>query len=127
LFSTATDLARFAKFLLNNTSNNPPLILQKKTIESATSNHTSEFDDHRGLGWQIAKTSRVAGGIFSSSAYGHNGFTGTSFWLDPIRKCAAIFLTNRVFFGGSGESFNSVRATLHSTIIHSIDNRHPKS
>ena len=30
------------------------------------------------------------------STYGHTGFTGTCFWIDPANQIVYIFLSNRV-------------------------------
>ena len=32
----------------------------------------------------------------SPSTFGHNGFTGTSLWMDPVHQCYVIVLTNAV-------------------------------
>jgi len=29
--------------------------------------------------------------------YGHTGFTGTAFWIDPVNNMIYIFLSNRVY------------------------------
>ena len=33
----------------------------------------------------------------SKYSYGHSGFTGTFFWLDPAEDLMFIFLSNRVY------------------------------
>jgi uncharacterized protein YbbC (DUF1343 family) len=30
------------------------------------------------------------------TTFGHTGYTGTSFWIDPVNKCFVVLLTNRV-------------------------------
>ena len=43
-------------------------------------------------------------GIFSArTSFGHTGYTGTSFWVDPETESFVIFLTNRVHPDDSGE------------------------
>src|ERR1051325_3605104 len=37
------------------------------------------------------------------STFGHTGFTGTMFWIDPKNDCFIIFLTNRVHPDGNGQ------------------------
>lgn len=32
----------------------------------------------------------------SPSTFGHNGFTGTSLWMDPVHQCYVVVLTNAV-------------------------------
>lgn len=48
------------------------------------------------LGWDTAKDQEksLAGKGFSEGTFGHLGFTGTSIWLDPIKKRGYLLLTN---------------------------------
>jgi CubicO group peptidase (beta-lactamase class C family) len=34
--------------------------------------------------------------MLGDSSFGHTGFTGTSFWVDPARDLVIVLLTNRV-------------------------------
>jgi CubicO group peptidase (beta-lactamase class C family) len=36
------------------------------------------------------------GALAPQSVYGHTGYTGTCFWIDPDQKMIYILLTNRV-------------------------------
>ena len=33
----------------------------------------------------------------SDSSYGHSGYTGTFFWVDPTHNLIYVFLSNRVY------------------------------
>src|SRR4029077_13546821 len=46
--------------------------------------------------------SRPRGDVFPIGSYGHTGFTGGFFWIDPYSKTFYIFLTNRVHPNGKG-------------------------
>ena len=50
----------------------------------------------------------------STESYGHTGFTGTMFWVDPDKKLTIVFLTNRVYPTRLNESFydDNVRSKL---------------
>ena len=50
--------------------------------------------------------------------FGHTGFTGTMFWVDPKQELTIVFLTNRVHPNRSNESFydDNVRRKLISII-----------
>ncbi len=49
------------------------------------------------LGWDTPSTGASSAGVtVSPSAYGHLGYTGTSVWIDPDLRAAAVLLTNRV-------------------------------
>lgn len=119
LFSSSHDLMIFSAFMMNPERYNS--VLSAQSILSATSNHTEGCNQYRGLGWQLAESSTASAQIFSSSAYGHNGFTGTSLWMDPVKNCAVVFLSNRVFYDGSNYDFNSIRAALHRKILAAIN------
>jgi CubicO group peptidase (beta-lactamase class C family) len=76
-----------------------------------TTRHTIEGPDRqdkpitdvRGLGWDMqSRYSSNRGTKFSSSAFGHGGFTGTAIWIDPEKKLYVIFLSNRVHPNGKG-------------------------
>ncbi|HPQ41371.1 MAG TPA: serine hydrolase, partial [bacterium] len=120
LFSTAEDLTRFCRCMLNGGSFDKTRILSRETVEFATRNHTAALNLHRGLGWQMASTTRTAGSRLSLRAYGHTGFTGTSIWIDPEFDLAIVFLTNRIWYGGAGDAFGRFRGALHDTIMESI-------
>lgn len=51
---------------------------------------------HWGLGFMKHKNPLGGGSQhFSSSAFGHTGYTGTSFWFDPKKDLIVIILSNR--------------------------------
>lgn len=52
-------------------------------------------DSDSALGWRTGRdtSSRSFGGGHS---IGHLGFTGTAFWVDPVKQTFAVLLTNRV-------------------------------
>lgn len=57
------------------------------------------------------------GSLFSDSSFGHTGFTGTSFWIDPQRNIVAVFLTNRVIMGEPDLRIKILRPKLHDEIV----------
>ncbi len=102
LFSTATDLARYATMMLNSGSLKDVQILRKETVDLMTG-PVSVSSGIRGLGWDIRTGySSNRGDLFSRRAFGHGGFTGTSIWIDPERDLYVIFLSNRVHPNGKG-------------------------
>jgi uncharacterized protein YbbC (DUF1343 family)/CubicO group peptidase (beta-lactamase class C family) len=105
LFSTAADLSRFCRMLLNGGSLDGARVLSSASIARMTAPSTpSGMRDIRGLGWDIDSTySANRGDLFPIGSYGHTGFTGTSLWLDPGSKSYVIFLSNRVHPDGKGD------------------------
>jgi beta-glucosidase-like glycosyl hydrolase/CubicO group peptidase (beta-lactamase class C family) len=108
LFSSARDMARLARFLLNGgwgggrTLTEDPgwlygpaglvRILGAGTVREFTS--PSRADPDRAPGWRTDATGPAA--PFGAGAFGHTGFTGTSLWVDPARDLFVVLLTNRV-------------------------------
>ncbi|MCA9067691.1 MAG: serine hydrolase, partial [Planctomycetaceae bacterium] len=77
-------------------------ILQENTAKQMTALYKVP-NGERGLGWdkQSAYSSN-RGDLFSDSAFGHGGFTGTAIWIDPEQELFVIFLSNRVHPDGRG-------------------------
>lgn len=69
-----------------------------------------------------AKVNSSAGKYFSSSSIGHLGFTGTSFWIDPVTGLIVILLTNRVHPSRANERIKKFRPELHDLIYERIFN-----
>jgi uncharacterized protein YbbC (DUF1343 family)/CubicO group peptidase (beta-lactamase class C family) len=105
LFSTAADLSRFCRMLLNGGTLDGARILSAASVARMTRPSTpAGMRDVRGLGWDIDSTySANRGDLFPIGSYGHTGFTGTSLWLDPQSKSYVIFLSNRVHPDGKGD------------------------
>src|SRR5262245_22185488 len=82
----------------------------------------------RGLGWDIdSPFSSVRGDLLPVGSYGHTGFTGTSFWVDPYTNTYIIILTNAVHprLGTSAVSLRSRVATAVADVLHlSVDSKY---
>ncbi len=105
LFSTARDLARFCRMLLNEGSLDGAPVLNPQTVRQMVSPQSPPGKpDIRGLGWDIQSVySSVKGEHFSPLSYGHTGFTGTSLWIDPEIQTYLIVLTSRLHPDGKGD------------------------
>jgi CubicO group peptidase (beta-lactamase class C family) len=97
LFSTASDLARFARMMLNQGELDGTRIFQPDTVRLMTTPQApSATHILHGLGWDIdSPYSGPRGNLFPIGSYGHTGWTGTSIWIDPSSKTFVIFLSNR--------------------------------
>ena len=93
LFTTAGDLARYARMYLVGGA---PLF-QPSTVRQMTSVQSPDaIWDWRGLGWDIdSPYAGPRGGRFPLASFGHTGWTGGSLWIDPWSKTFVIFLSNR--------------------------------
>ena len=103
LFSTADDLAVFARMLLDKGSYKGGRLLSPLAVERMTTVWPKAPLAGRGLGWDLDSPYSTNGGdLFGPNSYGHTGYTGTSIWLDPDTETYVIFLTNRVHPGDKG-------------------------
>lgn len=122
LFSTANDLALFAQMLINKGSLNGQTVMQPQTVQLMTA-PVEVPGGIRTLGWDMRSVySSNRGDLFSKTAFGHGGFTGTSFWVDPQQKLFVIFLSNRVHPDGNG-SVNPLVGRIGTLAASAICNR----
>jgi CubicO group peptidase (beta-lactamase class C family) len=70
----------------------------------------------RGYGLDFATSySSVRGDRFrKGTTFGHTGYTGTSFWMDPDNDCFVILLTNRVHPDDSKRSSDGTKDLRHA-------------
>jgi uncharacterized protein YbbC (DUF1343 family)/CubicO group peptidase (beta-lactamase class C family) len=105
LFSTADDLAIYCQMILNGGEYKGTRILAPLTVAEMTRPRlVNDSGWTRGLGWDINSSfSTNRGDLFPLGSFGHTGFTGTSFWIDPASKMFVVFLSNRVHPDGKGD------------------------
>jgi len=105
LFSTADDLAIYCQMILNGGQYRGVRILSPLSVSEMTRPRiVSDAGWTRGLGWDINTSfSTNRGDLFPLGSFGHTGFTGTSFWIDPASKMFVVFLSNRVHPDGKGD------------------------
>lgn len=100
LFSTMDDLSVFTRMLENDGMHEGKKILDPHWLALSRRNFTPFAEESRGLGWQLKGSgASPAGDLMSQGTYGHTGFTGTSFYIDPEQELTVMLLTNRVYFG----------------------------
>ena len=102
LFGSANDVGKISELLLNKGSFNNEQLINESTVKyfSNPENYKNE-KAIRGLGFDKPRLTS-SGNItpsqkFSDSSYGHTGFTGTFFWIDPEKQTIIVLLTNRVY------------------------------
>jgi len=102
LFGSANDVGKISELLLNNGSFNNEQLINESTVKyfSNPENYKNE-KAIRGLGFDkprlISNGNTTPSQKFSDSSYGHTGFTGTFFWIDPEKETIIVLLTNRVY------------------------------
>ena len=120
LFSSAADLAVFAHFLLNGGEYGGVRLLHPATIARWTARQ--DAGSSRALGWDTPSPPSSSGQHFSPRSFGHTGFTGTSFWVDPERGLFVIVLANRVNSEGSTTTHAALRRDVGDAVQEAVLN-----
>ena len=111
LFSTADDLAVYAQMMVQRGTYGGVRILKEESARQMTDGYQVPRG-LRGLGWDKKSSySSNRGDLYTDSAFGHGGFTGTAIWIDPEQELFVIFLSNRVHPDGKG-SVNSLAGRI---------------
>jgi CubicO group peptidase (beta-lactamase class C family) len=121
LFSTAEEVFKIAQqFLANYTT-----LFKPETCELFRTNFTSGLNEDRSFGFQLASTDgSTAGTSISPESFGHNGFTGTSLWIDPVKERVFVLLTNRTHAHPLPfVNINSVRRRFHDLAAEALDSK----
>nr|WP_221247522.1 serine hydrolase domain-containing protein [Gordonia humi] len=102
--SSVADLARFAGELLSSTLLSGATATAARTVQfPGLDGFVPGYGRFRpndwGLGPEIkgAKTRHWTALAHSPSTFGHFGQAGTFLWVDPVRRAAAVVLTDRAF------------------------------
>jgi uncharacterized protein YbbC (DUF1343 family)/CubicO group peptidase (beta-lactamase class C family) len=99
IFSTAADLGRICRMLVQGGELDGQRILRKSTVQLMWEPN----GEGRALGWDASSAySRTMAPFFPYGSVGHTGFTGTAIWIDPPTRTYMIVLTNRVHPNGGG-------------------------
>ncbi|MCW5201302.1 serine hydrolase, partial [Desulfobulbus sp. F4] len=61
-----------------------------------------------------------SGRYFSPASVGHLGFTGTSFWIDPVKELIVVLLSNRVHPTRENIEIRRFRPHFHDAVIEEI-------
>jgi len=122
VFSTAEDLARFGYMLTHEGRIDGRQFLEPKTIDTFTS-QADVPNSTRALGWDTKSRDGYssAGDEFSASSFGHTGYTGTSFWVDPAEDLFVVLLTNRVYPDDTDEQISQVRPRAADIVHRAIE------
>jgi CubicO group peptidase (beta-lactamase class C family) len=113
LFSSAADLARFARMILGGGAIDGLRILSEQVVSRMTTPYyCSEGTVIRGLGWDMdSPFSSPKGSLFSKGSFGHTGYSGSSIWIDPRQDLFVILLTTRLNYRDTG-IFNRLRRDI---------------
>ncbi len=121
VFSNAEDLAILAAALMNGGEYNGKRVLGKLTLETMTRVPAQVMSEGRSLGWDnFSSYASNNGNLFHPDrTFGHTGYTGTSFIVDPVSKTAVILLAHRVHPVDKG-SVVRLRALVANAVAGSV-------
>ncbi len=109
LFANAGDLAKICRMWLNGGTYGGDTLMSPGVVKLFTT--TKSPTCHRGLGFDKPNTERPEWSSTIEEAgpqvYGHTGYTGPVFWVDPKNDIIFIFLTNRVNPTRDSKIFNA--------------------
>ena len=121
LFSTTSDMGKFATMLLNDGRYGSTQYIAPEIVQQ----FTSQQSDISGRGFGFDRKSptgfTTAGQLSSNDTFGHLGFTGTSMWIDREKNMAVILLTNRVYPKRTfGKKISQIRAAVADAAFSAI-------
>jgi len=130
LFAKANDLAKLYQMYLQKGYYGGKRYISEKTIDEFTRQQFPENKNRRGLGFDKPLIDNHKNKLkdaypaysASKNSFGHSGFTGTFFWVDPDQGLVYILLTNRVYptRNNSGLSTLNIRTAVHQAIYDSM-------
>lgn len=117
LFGTITGVLDLIAFLLeavNGRREHPHI--DNRDLRRAVSRQNEQGS--WGLGFDTpSKGTSSSGSYFSERSFGHLGFTGTSFWIDPEQELAIVLLSNRVHPDRGNNQIREFRPLLHDAVM----------
>ncbi|MDE5628324.1 MAG: serine hydrolase [Muribaculaceae bacterium] len=126
LFANASDVAKYCQMLLNGGYYGDKRILSEETVKLFTTSKSPTC--RRGLGFDKPDKENPDNSPTCDEAnpevFGHLGFTGTVFWVDPKEDLIFVFLCNRVNPTRDNSAFSklNIRPHLFSLVYKSLNN-----
>ncbi|MBI3652258.1 MAG: serine hydrolase [Acidobacteria bacterium] len=119
LFSTAREVFILASQFLKGSQ-----LLKEESLHWFTRNFTAGQREARSVGWLLAATEDCsAGSALPPEAFGHNGFTGTSVWVDAAAQRVLVLLTNRVHPQVRDLGIKQARQQFHALAVGELHRR----
>lgn len=119
LFSTADDLARYCRMLMNGGELEGVRVLSEETVQTMTKPR-GLID---GTGWRTygfsthTSMASARGPILDyQTSFGHTGWTGTAYWIDPDNNLFYVLLTSRCHPNGSDGQAGPIRREVATFI-----------
>ena len=127
LFSTGSDLSKFYQIFLDEDIENEDQVIDNKVVKLFTNYENENPKFYRGLGFDKPKprydiNNCTYSRYVSDSSYGHSGYTGTFFWVDPEHNLIFVFLSNRVYDSRDNRKISelNIRTNIHDLIYENL-------
>ena len=110
LVSSAADLARLYRMMLNKGELDGKRIISEKAVAEMTRLQTGDiktgFVDGMGFGygWAVVREPKDVTAMLSAGTFGHGGAFGTQAWIDPNNDVFAVLLIQRTGLANSDDS-----------------------
>ena len=116
LFSTARDVDRVAGEIFRGLEGASE-ILTEQGLRAFFRRQGTAPGESWALGWDTpSEQGSCTGSRYSPNSVGHNGFTGTSLWIDLDRRISVVLLTNRVHPFRENEAIRTLRPRVHDAV-----------
>lgn len=133
LFSTAEDVARFARALLSGGVSHVSAdgrVSSSRTLPAQVVAQLLDVEPvpgaRRTLGFDAESPyAHGRGTLLSAHAVGHGGYTGTSLWLDPARDLFVVLLSNRVHAGPRG-TIHPLASSVADIAVRALSRESPR-
>ena len=115
LFSTAHDVGRFAAMVARGGELDGVRVLRAETLRQFTTPQRGT----RALGFEwFCREGTVPNHeeCREPYAFGHTGYTGTSFWIEPRRGVWVVLLTNRTYIPRAPDRIRRTRRRVFNTV-----------
>ena len=123
LFASANDLGILYQMILNGGTYGGTQYFKPETVDLFTRRESTVSS--RGYGFDrtnLDSTKHYPARLASPQTYGHTGYTGTCFWVDPQSRLVYVMLSNRIY-PSDGKKFNelSVRGNVLDAVYRAIN------
>ena len=127
LFSTATDISKFYQIFLDEGGDGNIQLIDNEVVKFFTEYDNVNKHFYKGLGFDKPKPvydidKCTYSRYVSDSSYGHSGYTGTFFWVDPAHNLIYVFLSNRVYDSRENRQIYelNVRTNIHDLVYENL-------
>lgn len=120
LFSTAEDLSRFGNELLE-AHRGRSSYLSRETLRLFLAGQECKSGQTVKFGWDTpSKENGMADSGLKEGAFGYNGFTGCSLWMEPEREVVVVLMSNRIHPTRNNKKILNFRPELFRAILQAL-------